>query len=208
MKKLPLILNAVLFVGLAVLYIIYFTGGRKSSDKSPTNEEINLPVEITSHGIAFVNIDSVILNFEMYFDKRNQLMERQQKAENELNTRGQALDRGVKDFQEKVGKGLVTRAVAGEMEQNLTQQQQALVDLRDRLSYELMEEEQVMNRQILDYITSYLDGIKAEYNFQYILGKSFGGPILYSDQGLDITSLVLDGINRKYLAEKGTPTKR
>ena len=81
MKKLPLILNAVLFVGLAVLYIIYFTGGRKSSDKSPTNEEINLPVEITSHGIAFVNIDSVILNFEMYFDKRNQLMERQQKAE-------------------------------------------------------------------------------------------------------------------------------
>ena len=98
--------------------------------------------------------------------------------------------------------------LAGEMEQNLTQQQQALVDLRDRLSYELMEEEQVMNRQILDYITSYLDGIKAEYNFQYILGKSFGGPILYSDQGLDITSLVLDGINRKYLAEKGTPTKR
>ncbi len=207
MKKLPLILNAVLLAGLAVLYILYFTGGGKS-DKSIANEEINLPVEITSHGIAFVNIDSVILNFEMYFDKRNQLVDRQQRSESELNTRGQAYERGARDFQEKVSKGLVTRATAAEMEQSLMQQQQALVDLRDRLSYELMEEEQVMNRQILDYITTYLDSLKEEYNFQYILGKSFGGPILYSDKALDITKLVLDGINRKYLAEKGTPTKR
>lgn len=207
MKKLPLILNAVLLAGLAVLYILYFTGGGKS-DKSIANEEINLPVEITSHGIAFVNIDSVILNFEMYFDKRNQLMDRQQRSENELNTRGQAYERGARDFQEKVSKGLVTRATAAEMEQSLMQQQQALVDLRDRLSYELMEEEQVMNRQILDYITSYLESLKEEYNFQYILGKSFGGPILYSDNALDITKLVLDGINKRYLAEKGAPTKR
>jgi outer membrane protein len=207
MKKLPLVLNVVLLVGLAVLYIIYFTGSSKP-DATSSNEEINLPVEITSSGIAYVNIDSVIFNFEMYFDKRADLMDKQQKSESELNTKGQAYERGARDFQDKVSKGLVTRATAAEMEQSLMQQQQALVDLRDRLSYELMEEEQVMNRQILDYITSYLEGMKDEYNFQYVLGKSFGGPILYSDNALDITTLVLDGLNKKYLAEKSAATKK
>lgn len=207
MKKLPVILNAVLFVGLAVLYILYFTGGSRP-DISSANDEINLPVEITSSGIAFVNIDSVILNLEIYSDKQNQLMEKQQKSENELNTRGQAYERGARDYQEKVQKGLVTRATAAEMEQSLMQQQQALVDLRDRLSYELMEEEQVMNRQILDYITTYLEGLKEEYNFQYILGKSFGGPILYGDNALDITAMVLEGLNKKYLAEKAASAKK
>ncbi|MFO7574502.1 MAG: hypothetical protein R6W67_05045 [Bacteroidales bacterium] len=64
-----------------------------------------------------------------------------------------------------------------------------------------------MNRQILNYITTYLEGMKEEYNFQYVLGQSFGGPILYGDNALDITSLVLDGLNKKYLAEKAASAK-
>jgi outer membrane protein len=207
MKKLPVILNAVLFVGLAVLYVLYFTGGKTQAEEG-ANEEINLPVEINSYGIAYVNIDSVILNFEMYFDRRADLMDMQQKSDSELNAKVQAYERGARDFQEKASKGLETRLRLGEMEQSLMEQQQALVDLRDRLSYELMEEEQVMNRQILNYITSFLEEMKEEYNFQYILGRSFGGPILYGDNGLDVTSMVLEGINKKYLAEKAASEKK
>jgi outer membrane protein len=65
-----------------------------------------------------------------------------------------------------------------------------------------MEEEQVMNRQILEYITKFLEENKSEYNYQYILGKSFGGVVLFSDNSLDITQKVLDAINKKYKAEK------
>ena len=67
------------------------------------------------------------------------------------------------------------------MEQSLLQQQQELVTLRDKLQSNLMEEEQVMNRQILEYITKFLEENKAEYNYQYIFGKSFGSVVLYSD---------------------------
>lgn len=205
MKKLPVVLNVVLLVAVAVIYILHFTGGSKTVKSD--NEELNLPVEVTSHGIAYVNVDSVILNFDMYFDMRNQLMEKQKTAETELTSKGQAYERGVLDYQNKASKGLITRATAAEMEQALMQQQQSLVDLRDKFSYDLMEEEQVMNRQILEYITSYLDLMKSEYNFQYILGKSFGGQILYSDKALDITQQVLDGVNKKYSSEKGAVKK-
>jgi hypothetical protein len=65
-----------------------------------------------------------------------------------------------------------------------------------------MEEEQVMNRQIIDYITRHLDENRAEYDVQFVLGKSFGSPVLYGDPGLDITKRVTDALNKKYQAEK------
>ncbi len=43
------------------------------------------------------------------------------------------------------------------MEQSLVQQQQELVSLRDKLQSNLVEEEQVMNRQVLEYITKFLE---------------------------------------------------
>ena len=158
--------------------------------------------ESPAQGIAFVNIDSVIFKFDMFFDRREELMEKQKKAEAELNSKGTKYEKGAKDYQEKVSKGLVTRATAAEMEQDLLQQQQELVTLRDNLQSNLMEEEQVMNRQIIEYITTYLEENKAEYNYQYILGKSFGSVVLYGDSGLDITQKVLDELNKKYQAEK------
>jgi outer membrane protein len=138
----------------------------------------------------------------MFFDRREELLAKQKKAEAELNSKGSLYEKNAKDFQEKVTKGLVTRATAAEMEQGLIKQQQELVSLRDNLQSNLLEEEQVMNRQIIDYITTFLEENKSEYNYQYILGKSFGSVVLYGDSALDITRRVTDAINSKYKAEK------
>jgi outer membrane protein len=198
MKNLSVTLFVVLFLAVAGLYIMHFTGNGKSSKSAAGS--VNAPV--TSQGIAFVNIDSVIFKFDMFFDRRNDLLAKQKSAEAELNSKGSQYEKGAKDYQDKVSKGLVTRATAAEMEQALVQQQQELVSLRDKLQSNLVEEEQVMNRQIVEYITKYLDEHKSEYNYQYIFGKSFGSVVLYGDQGLDITKKVLEGINNKYKTEK------
>ncbi len=138
----------------------------------------------------------------MFFDRREDLVEKQKKAEAELNSKGSQYERNARDFQDKVNKGLVTRATAAEMEQSLLQQQQELVTLRDNLQTNLMEEEQVMNRQIIEYITSYLEENKSEYNYQYILGKTFGSVVLYGDSALDITDKVTEALNNKYRVGK------
>jgi outer membrane protein len=169
----------------------------------PGSQE-NLPAAVTSEGIAFVNIDSVIMNFDMFFDRREELMAKQKNAETELTSKGNKYERDARDFQEKVTKGLVTRATAAEMEQGLLKQQQDLISLRDNLQTNLLEEEQVMNRQIIDYITTYLEQNKSEFNYQYILGKSFGSVVLYGDSALDITEKVTEAINLKYKSEKAT----
>ena len=198
MKKLSEALFVVLFLAVAGLYFLHFSGNSKSKKSQPSgNSGLS-----TAQGIAYINIDSVIFKFDMFLDRRNDLMAKQKSAEAELNSKGTQYQKDVKDYQDKANKGLITRATAAQIEQSLGQQQQELVTLRDKLQSNLVEEEQVMNRQILEYITKFLEENRADYNYQYILGKSFGSVVLYGDNGLDITSKVLDAINRKYKTEK------
>ncbi len=197
MKKISVILFSILFLALAALYILFFTGGIKAKSSKQTT-----PAETVTDGIAYVNIDSIVYKFKMFEDRKAELLDKQKKAEAELNSKGSQYEKGVKDYQEKVNKGLVTRATAAEMEQALLQQQQELVNLRDKLQTDLMEEDQVMNRQILEYITRFLEDHKADYNYQYILGKSFGSVVLYGSSDHDITQKVLDALNAQYKAEK------
>jgi outer membrane protein len=198
MKKLSAALFVILFLAVAVLFYFQFSGNNKVKKSTPAGTIDN----ITASGIAYVNIDTVVFRFNMYSDRREELLAKQKKAETELNLKGSQYEKGVKDYQDKVNKGLVTRATAAEMEQSLYQQQQELVSLRDKLQSDLLEEDQVMNRQILEYITTYLEENKEEYNYQYIFGKSFGSVVLYGNSAFDITQSVLEGLNLKYKTEK------
>jgi outer membrane protein len=198
MKKLSVVLFVVLFASVAVLYYLQFKGSSKAR-KVAASGTVN---EMPGQGIVYVNIDSVIFNFNMFTDRRDELMLKQKNAEAELNSKGTQYEKGVKDYQEKMNKGLVTRTVGAQMEQALLQQQQELVSLRDKLQSNLVEEEQVMNRQVLDYITRFIEGNKTKYDYQFVLGKSFGGPVLYSNSALEITSQLLADLNKQYQSEK------
>ncbi len=152
--------------------------------------------------IAYVELDSVIAQFDMATDKSAELQGKTKSSEAELASKSQAFDRDVRDYQNKVQKGLITRANAAEMEQTLQQQQQTLVARRDEMAYNLNEEGMVAQRQILEYISQYLIEFNADHGYEYILAKQFPGPILFSDPALDITAEVVAGLNTKYKAEK------
>jgi outer membrane protein len=198
MKKLSVALFVILFLAVAALYILHFTTSPKNKTTSSSGNNINTPV----NGIAYVNIDTIVFKFGMYADKKAEFLEQQKKSEAELNSKGRQYENGVKDYQDKINKGLITRATAAEMEQALLQQQQELVALRDKLQQDLVEADQVMNRQILEYITTFLEQHKSEYNYQYILGKSFGSVVLYGNSDNDITPSILDALNKQYKSEK------
>lgn len=154
--------------------------------------------------IAYVELDSVIAHFDMATDKATELEGKTRSSEAELASKSQSFDRDVRDYQNKVQKGLITRATAAEMEQTLQQQQQTLLTRRDEMAYNLNEEGMVAQRQILEYINQYLTEFNTNHGYEYILAKQFPGPIMYSDPALDITAEVVAGLNAKYKAEKTT----
>lgn len=201
MKRVNLIINIVLVIAVGVLFVLYFTG-KKKSGPAQTEEKL---VENNSTGkgeMAYINIDTLMNNMDMFFDVRNRLIDKQKSSEAELNSRSKDFEKEATDFQEKVRKGLVTRSRAQEIEQELYLEQQNLIGFKDKLSLELAEEEQVMNRQLIYYITDYLKEYNKEKKYQFIISNSLGGPLLYASDKQDITNDVVEGINAKYAKER------
>ncbi|MFW5645197.1 MAG: OmpH family outer membrane protein [Bacteroidota bacterium] len=204
MKKTNLIINIVLILALTVLYILHFTTEEKAEpaekptaeiQKTGSHQDISLP-------IAYVNIDTLLANMQMYEDLTEKLTSQQQRLETEFTSKYRGFEREITDFQEKVQKGLLTRREAQELESQLTNRRMELENQRNDYLMELQEENMVAQNKVIDYIMDYLEEYNSNGTYRYILSYSFGGAILYATEALNITNEVLRGINDKYAAEQ------
>ena len=203
MKKISTWLNIVLVLAVIGLYVLYFTGkGTKSHSQEAVNEETGQAIN-RDYPIAYVNIDTLISKYDMFSDLRDELIQKRDEKQAELQLKFSNLEKEARNLQDQVNKGLMTRAKAQMVQQELGQKEQQFYVTRDNLAMQLSEEEAVMNRQILNSILEYLKVYNNQYNYRYILSSQFGGPVLYTDNSLNITYDVLNGLNDKYAKDKG-----
>jgi len=200
MKNLSLILNGILIVAVGVLFYLHFASGPRVK-KSERSSSVTA---ITGVPIVFINIDTLLNNYEYFADLQAEMQDKQSEKEAQLNSRTRTYEQNAQDYQNKVNKGLVTRREAAELEQSLYTEQQEILQLRDQLALELQEEEQVRNRRLIENIMVFLKDYNQEYNYQFIFSNSFGSNILYARDSLDITYSVLDGINKQYKEQQET----
>jgi outer membrane protein len=202
MRKVNLIINIVLAIAVVVLFVLQFTslGEQQQSDQSKEKQE-QAEEGIAIKGdlrVAYVNIDSLLAGYQMYQDKRDEFVEEQTSSQAELQSRSQELKQKFQDLREKLNKGMITRAKAQMMQKDLGQKEQQLYQLRSQMSSELAEKEQVIYRQVLNSVMDYLEDYADNHNYHYILSYSFGGPILYKKEKLNVTPEVLKGLNKAY----------
>jgi len=196
MKKISLGLNVVLILAVAGIYYLHFSGNQATEKQvSSAGEEQTIDRD---YEIAYVNIDTLVSNYNLFVDKSNELNEKRSESEADLQIQSKNFENEVRDFQSKVSKGLVTRTKAQLLQQELAQKEQQLYATRDNLARQLAEEEQVMYRQVLNKVMEYLEEYNQEYNYKYIFSNSFGGQLLYTDKSLNITKDVLSGLNETY----------
>ena len=200
MKNLSLIINGVLFVAVVVLYILFFTGGKAPSAMNEARKNDTSSLAMAQEGIVYINIDTVLQNYDMYHALSNNLQDKLKTSEAQLATKQQAFQKEVSDFQYKVDRGLLTRSEAEELQQQLAQKEQSLYQLQNNLQMQLAEEEQVAQRKVLNSIMVYLDNLEESgaYQYQFVLGTTFGGNILYADENKNITGAVIKGLNEEY----------
>ncbi len=200
MKNLSLILNAVLIVAVGVLFYLHFSTKGSAKPGPARTEGINLVQPDVP--IVYVNIDTLLNNYEYFTDMQKDFTDKQSELEAELNNRSRQYEASAMDAQNKVQKGLVTRREAAELEQQLMAEQQSLLQYRDELTMQLQEEEQVSNRKLINAIMEYLKVYNEDQNYQFIFSNSFGDNVLLANEQLDITYIVLPGLNEQYRAEK------
>ncbi len=197
MKIANIVINVVLAAAVVVLFVFQFSGDEKKEKdgEHAASAVLANPGEIS---IAYFNMDSVMANWDLYFDLQQELSQKQTELEADFAGRTETFYQSVQDAQYKIQKGLVTRAEAEQLQQQLGTEEQNLQGLQNQYAQQLQEEGMVKNRQMLDKIETYVAELSAVQGYSYVYSYAFGGNLIYGDKSLDITAAVVKGLNEKY----------
>lgn len=179
------------------------TDNKTNNTPASDNSTATSPQEKTGiTDIAYIRVDSVIQNYDMYHDFRTELEKKAKKLEAEFNSKVKAWEKDMTTFNEKVEKMLLTHSQQEEQGRQLQMRQKELMEvIAPKLRAELTDEEAVMNRSINDAIQQYVDRYNADKNYSLILN---GAVVLSGNRSMDITAEILTGLNQEYIASKAT----
>jgi len=197
MKITNIVINVVLAAAVVVLFVFQFSGDEKKEKggEHAASAVLANPGEVS---IAYFNMDSVMAQWSLYFDLQQELSQKQTELEADFAGRTETFYQSVQDAQYKIQKGLVTRAEAEQLQQQLGTEEQNLQTLQNQYAQQLQEEGMVKNRQMLDKIETYVAELSAVQGYSYVYSYTFGGNLIYGAKSLDITAAVVNGLNEKY----------
>lgn len=202
MKNTPLILSIIALVAVAALGIIQLTGDSQS--KAKTSGDATEAVA-TKGAIVYFNLDQVLEEYDMANELRSAVESKVSSIQEEVNRRGNRLQSDVNSFNDKINKGLITRSVAEQQSQKLSQQQADFQNYAAQKEQEIAEEQQVMLNQIGDAIHAFLEKFNQEKQYAMIIatqGDILPQPVAIGDPSLDITEEILAGLNDEYIKNK------
>lgn len=153
--------------------------------------------------IVYIQMDSLINQYDMFNDLKSEIEAKVQAIDDDLRKKGNALEKSVQDFQNKLNKGLLTRSQAETQQQELIEREQSLRNLTAQKQLEMQEEEAVMIRKVMDAIQTYLTEYNKTHNYALILTTSAStNTVIVGNPSLDITADVLTGLNAEYIKSK------
>ena len=148
--------------------------------------------------IAYVEVDSLMTQYEFCKEFTLILEKKSTNARNTLNSKGQALQSAMANFQQKLqNNGFTSREQAEGQQAAIQRQQQSLQELQARLENELATETQKYNAGLRDSLSHFLDAYNKDKKYDLILTKQ-GDNILYAAKRFDITADVINGLNKRY----------
>ena len=139
----------------------------------------------------------------MFNDLKSELENKAQTIQDDLSKKGRAFERDVNDFKEKVQKGLITRAQAEGLQQQLASRERELQGLSQQKQMEMAEEEGVLIRKVMDALNKYLAKYNQEKKFALIITTSgTTNTVITADSTFNITKEVVAGLNDEYIKTK------
>jgi len=191
-----------LFVSLMAAATISFTSCNNGKSADNKAEESAQTSAVPSGSIVYFELDRVLEEYDMANDKRSEVETKVAAIQKEVTRRQKNLENAVKDFNNKINKGLMTSAVAAEQQKKLQQQDAAFQQFAQEKQNEILEEQQVMMNQLADAIKSYVEEFNKDRQYSLILSNQAGVPIIASDPALNITDEIIAGLNEAYVKTK------
>ena len=150
--------------------------------------------------IAYVEVDSLMTQYNFAKDYSVNLERKSANARNTLTQKGNQLQAAVDNFQKKLNNnGFTSREQAESQQAAIQRQQRDLQALQARLEGELANETQQFNIALRDSLNNFLAQYNKDKKFDLILSKA-GDNFLYANKKFDITQDVINGLNKRYKA--------
>ena len=197
MKNASIVLFAILFLLVAGLYILHFSGSKShalgKSDVSGGSENSEL-------SIAYIKIDSLAVNYDFAQEMHDNFVKQQDAFTKEYGEKRNNFESQVATFQEKVQRGgFLSQDRALQERDRLSGVEQQIAKLDQELSAKLAQMQTDNNKQLLDSIMSYVKSYNKDKKYSYIFNA---GEILIGDEANNITKEILVGLNARYSKAK------
>jgi len=201
MKNISLVLNAVLILAVIILFILVL--GNKKNNTATGEFRANDSTFSNRLPIAYINIDSLLLNYQFAKESNENLMKRQEDSRLDLNVKARQLQAEMAEFQKKLQNNAFLSRERAEQEQGrLMRKEQDLQQLNAKLSQELMDVQQKVSEQLRDSINIFLKEYNKEKKFELILSNTSSDNILIANDAYDITKEVTEALNNRYSKKK------
>ena len=192
----------------AVLTGLSLIAASCNNTQQNTTGENKAPEATAAQGaIVYFNLDTILNDYDMANDLRSVVETKVNSINQEVTRRRDKIEKDIKAFSDKLNKGLLTQSVAQTQNQKLVEQQQSFETYAGQKQQEILEEQQVMMNQIADAINNYITEFNADGKYAMIIatqGDILSTPVVAADPALDITDILLEGLNAAYVKEKNS----
>lgn len=192
----------------AVLAGLSLIAASCNNTQQNTTGENKAPEATAAQGaIVYFNLDTILNDYDMANDLRSVVETKVNSINQEVTRRRNKIEKDIKAFSDKLNKGLLTQSVAQTQNQKLVEQQQSFETYAGQKQQEIIEEQQVMMNQIADAINNYITDFNADGKYAMIIatqGDILSTPVVAADPALDITDILLEGLNAAYVKEKNS----
>lgn len=196
MKNLSLVINGILAVAIIILFILFFK--TKSNPESVQSLKFENDTTVTLP-IAYVNIDSVLTNYQYAKEASDALMKKTEASRASINQKQKQLVAEQQEFQRKYQNNAFLSQERAEQEAARIQKLGAeLEQTAGRLDNELTMEQIRVNNQLADSVRLCIKEFNKTANYHIIFSNSGLDNVLYAKEKYDITDKVIALLNARH----------
>ena len=176
--------------------------GTKTTETAAAAEEATR--EIGSSDIAYVQVEAVLAQCDLFLNEGKALQEKTQKAQKSWAQTEQNLQSEAAQLQEKYQKGLITTNDAQAQQQSIEKRVAAYQSSAQKEAQALDEENYVFTNRAQDLLHRAVQDINADKKYKMIVNST---ALIDADTTLNITPAVLAKVNELYAADKKAEKK-
>lgn len=200
-KNASLLINAIMAIAIVILFVLVLN--QKPNVAAP---QIIVKGGTLTKGklpIAYINIDSLLLNYQFAKEANVSLVKKQENSRSIVSTKAGILQKEMAEFQKKLENNAFLSRERAEQEQvRLQKKQQELQQLDAKLSQQLGQEQQKMSEELRDTINKFMKEYNKNNKYEMIISNTSSDNILYAAKGYNITKEISKLLNERFSKKK------